>query len=111
MAIFEMPNQNAGIHAAGALFRFRLYVAGETNKTIIAIGNLRRLCDVYLPGRHDIEVIDLVLNPGRAIEDQIIATPTLVRRLPEPLKRVIGDLSDTQRVLVRLDMQPNIKLI
>jgi len=86
-------------------YNFRLYVAGQTPKSVVGIANLKDLCDTYLAGRHSIEIIDLVTQPHLASIDQIFALPTLVRRLPEPLKRVIGDLSKTDRVLRGLDIE------
>jgi circadian clock protein KaiB len=88
-----------------AQYDFRLYVAGQTPKSLAAIANLQFLCVTHLAGRHTIEIIDLVDRPQLAIMDQIFALPTLVRRLPEPLKRIIGDLSKTERVLVGLDIE------
>lgn len=87
-------------------YELRLYVAGQTAKSITALANLNRLCEEHLAGRYTIEVIDLTRNPQLAAGDQILALPTLVRRLPQPLKRVIGDLSNTERVLVGLDLRP-----
>jgi circadian clock protein KaiB len=84
----------------------RLYVAGQTPKSIAAFANLKRLCEEYLPGRYRIEVIDLVQNPQLAAGDQIVAIPTLVRKLPEPLRKIVGDLSHTERVLVGLQLRP-----
>lgn len=92
------------ITTAAEAFDFRLYVAGQSPKSLAAIANLHRLCTTHLEGRYNIEVIDLVADPRAARSDQIVAIPTLVRRLPEPLKRVIGDLSNTDRVLVGLDI-------
>jgi circadian clock protein KaiB len=86
-------------------FRLRLYVAGQTPKSIQAFRNLKRICEEHLQGRYEIEVVDLIENPQLAQGDQILALPTLVRRLPEPIKRIIGDLSNTDRVLVGLDLQ------
>jgi circadian clock protein KaiB len=86
-------------------YYLRLYVAGHTAKSIAAMSNLKRVCETHLAGRYDIEVIDLVQNPRLAAGDQILAVPTLVRRLPAPLKRIIGDLSNTERVLVGLDIR------
>jgi len=85
-------------------YNLRLYVAGQTPKSLAAIANLRRICEAHLAGRYDVEVIDLVANPQLAAMDQILAVPTLVRRLPEPLKRIIGDLSKLDRVLLGLDI-------
>ncbi|HVC62343.1 MAG TPA: circadian clock KaiB family protein [Acetobacteraceae bacterium] len=86
-------------------YNLRLYVAGQTPKSLAAIANLKWLCDSYLPGRHSVEIIDLIDEPQLAITDQIFALPTLVRRLPKPIKRIIGDLSKMERVLVGLDIE------
>jgi circadian clock protein KaiB len=86
-------------------YSLRLYVAGATVKSKAALDNLRRVCESHLVGRYEIEVIDLMENPKLARGDQIIAVPTLVRRLPEPLKRIIGDLSNTEKLLVGLDIR------
>jgi circadian clock protein KaiB len=83
----------------------RLYVAGQTPRSIAAIANLKRLCEEHLAGHYTIEVIDLLVSPQLAAGDQIVAVPTLVRHLPPPLKRIIGNLSDTERVLVGLDIR------
>jgi circadian clock protein KaiB len=82
----------------------RLYVAGQSARSLAAITNLRRICDTYMPGRCTIEVIDLMRNPELARGDQIVAIPTLVRKLPQPARRIIGDLSATEKVLVGLDL-------
>ena len=87
-------------------FLLRLYVAGQTPKCIRAFANLKRICEEYLAGRYHIEMVDLLQNPQLARGDQILAVPTLVRRLPEPIKKIIGDLSNTERVLVGLDLRP-----
>jgi circadian clock protein KaiB len=84
----------------------RLYVAGQTPKAITAYANLKKICEEYMDGSYQIEVIDLMLNPTLAKDDQILALPTLVRKLPEPVKKIIGDLSNTERVLVGLDIRP-----
>ena len=86
-------------------YNLRLYVAGQTPKSLAAIANLKRLCETYLLGRYSVEIIDLIDEPHLAVMDQIFALPTLVRRLPKPLKRIIGDLSKTERVLVGLDIE------
>jgi circadian clock protein KaiB len=86
-------------------FELRLYVAGQSPKSVTAIENLRRVCEQYLPGRYHIELIDLVEHPKLARGDEIIAVPTLVRRLPEPMRKIIGDLSDTEKVLVGLQVR------
>jgi circadian clock protein KaiB len=88
----------------GPLYSLRLYIAGQTTKSIAAVANLRRVCETHLEGRYEIEVIDLLLTPQLAAGDQILAIPTLVRRLPEPLKRIIGTLSNVDQVLVGLDI-------
>jgi circadian clock protein KaiB len=86
-------------------YRLRLYVAGQTPKSVLALANLQQICEEHLQGRYEIEVIDLLVNPQLAQGDQILALPTLVRRLPEPIKKIIGDLSNKERVLVGLDLQ------
>ncbi len=86
-------------------YNLRLYVAGQTPKSLSAIVNLKRICEEHLAGRFTVEVIDLLITPQLAAGDQIVALPTLVRRLPPPLKRIIGNLSDTERVLVGLDLR------
>jgi circadian clock protein KaiB len=85
-------------------YDLRLYVAGQTPKSLTAFANLKHLCEVHLAGKYRIEVIDLMKKPQRAKDDQIIAIPTLVRRLPHPIRKIIGDLCDTHRTLVGLDI-------
>ena len=87
-------------------YALKLYVAGQTPKAVRAFSNLRKICEEHLEGRYSIEVIDLVENPQLGRGDQILALPTLVRRLPAPIKKIIGDLSNTERVLVGLDLRP-----
>jgi circadian clock protein KaiB len=87
-------------------WQLRLYVAGQTPKSIAALANLKKLCETHMAGRYEIEVIDLLKNPKLAAGDQILAIPTLVRKLPEPVKKIIGDLSNEHRVLVGLDLRP-----
>ena len=82
----------------------RLYVAGQTARSVAAIENLKRICEIHMPRRCTIEVIDLMRNPELARDDQIVAIPTLVRRLPEPLRRIIGDLSAVEKVLHALEL-------
>lgn len=89
------------------LWRLRLYVAGQTPKSLAAFSNLKKICETHLKGRYHIEVIDLLKRPRLSKGDQILAIPTLVRRLPQPMRKIIGDLSDTGRVLVGLDLQPS----
>ena len=91
--------------AAPEYWQLRLYVAGMTPKSLTAFANLKRICEEHLDGKYAIEVIDLLVNPQLARGDQILALPTLVRMLPEPVKKIIGDLSDTERVLVGLDIR------
>jgi circadian clock protein KaiB len=88
-------------------YQLRLYVAGQTPKSVKAFANLKKICEEHLKGRYSIEVIDLVVNPQLAKGDQILAIPTLVRKLPEPIKKIIGDLSNKERVLVGLNIVPN----
>ncbi len=92
--------------SAAETWELRLYVAGQTPKSLAAFANLKRICEEYLNGQYQIEVIDLLENPQLAREDQILAIPTLVRKLPEPLRKIIGDLSNKERVLVGLDVRP-----
>jgi circadian clock protein KaiB len=87
-------------------FELRLYVAGQTAKSLAACANLKRICETHLAGQYRIEIIDLTKNPKLAAGDQILALPTLVRRLPRPVKKIIGDLSNEERVLVGLDVRP-----
>jgi circadian clock protein KaiB len=87
------------------VWQLRLYVAGQTPKSLAAFANLKQICENHLAGRYDIEIVDLLDNPTLAQGDQILAVPTLVRKLPPPVRKIIGDLSDTERVLVGLDMR------
>ncbi len=87
-------------------WNLRLYVAGQTPRAIAALDNLKRICEEHLAGKYTIEVIDLLQNPQLARGDQILAVPTLVRKLPEPVRKIIGDLSNEERVLVGLDLRP-----
>ena len=91
--------------AAGGKWDLRLYTAGQSPKSLAALANLKKVCDEHLAGRYSIEVIDLLKNPRLAKDDQIVAIPTLVRKLPEPLRRIVGDLSDTERTLVGLQLR------
>jgi len=87
------------------IWELRLYVAGQTPKSLKAFANLKKICEDHLEGKYRIEVIDLIENPQLAKGDQILAVPTLVRKLPEPVKQIIGDLSNTEKVLVGLDLR------
>lgn len=89
------------------VWELRLYVAGKTARSVAAMENLTRLCEEHLPGKYRIEVVDLLVNPKLAKGDQIVAIPTLVRKLPPPIRKVIGDLSDAERTLVGLQLRPS----
>jgi len=91
--------------AADELWDLRLYVAGQTAKSLAALANLKKVCEDYLPGKYKIEVVDLLENPQLARGDQIVAIPTLVRKLPAPIRKIVGDLSRTERVLVGLQLR------
>ena len=91
---------------ASEQWNLRLYVAGQTPRAIAALDNLKRICEEHLAGKYTIEVVDLLKNPQLARGDQILAVPTLVRKLPEPVRKIIGDLSNEERVLVGLDLRP-----
>lgn len=97
------PNRRAEDDKA---WKLRLYVAGQTPKSIAALSNVRRLCEEHLEGRYNLEIIDLLVQPERATSDRILAIPTLVRKLPEPVRKIIGDLSNKDRVLIGLDIRP-----
>jgi circadian clock protein KaiB len=86
-------------------YLLRLYVAGQTPKSIRAFANLKRICETHLGGKYEIEVVDLFEQPGRAAGDGVLAVPTLVRQLPPPIRKIIGDLSNTERVLIGLDIE------
>jgi circadian clock protein KaiB len=102
------PAAPAPTPASGSegLWDLRLYVAGQTPRSVTAITNLDKICREHLAGRYRVEVVDLLLNPQLARDDQILAIPTLVRKLPPPMRKIIGDLSRTERVLVGLDLRP-----
>jgi circadian clock protein KaiB len=90
------------------IWELRLYVAGQTSNAITAFANLKNICEEHLKGRYKIEVVDILQNPRLARGDQILAIPTLVRKLPEPIRKIIGDLSHTERVLIGLDLKPGL---
>jgi circadian clock protein KaiB len=100
-----MKKKSKTLRAVPGEVELRLYVAGQTPKSLAALSNLKRICKEHLDGRYRIEVIDLVKNPSLAHGDQILAIPTLVRSLPIPIRKIIGDLSNTDRVLVGLDLR------
>jgi circadian clock protein KaiB len=102
-----MDEQELPVTDPGERWELRLYVAGQTAKSLAAFANLDKVCKEHLAGKYSIEVVDLLLNPQLARGDQIVAIPTLVRKLPAPLRRIIGDLSNTERVLVGLQLRPN----
>ncbi len=91
---------------ANDVWELRLYVAGQTPRSVAAFANLKRICEDHLAGRYNIEVVDLVKHPQLAAGDQILAIPTLVRKLPQPLRKIVGDLRDTERALVGLQIRP-----
>ena len=97
------PKRAAAAPPATA-WNLRLYIAGQSPKSVRALDNLKRVCEEHLPGQYTIDVVDLLLNPRLAKEDQIVAIPTLVRRLPDPIRKIIGDLSDTERALIGLQL-------
>ncbi len=101
--------RGAKAEAATDKWELRLYVAGQTPKSLAAMNNLRRVLDEHLPTAYKVEIIDLLANPRLAKEDQIVAIPTLVRKLPNPVRKIIGDLSDAERTLVGLQLRPALK--
>ena len=94
------------VHPPHKIWQLRLYVAGQTPKCLSALANLKKICEQHMPGEYEIEIVDLLEQPQLASGDQILAIPTLVRKLPEPIRKIIGDLSNTERVLVGLDLRP-----
>jgi circadian clock protein KaiB len=105
----KSPRAEPAGDTTNATLELRLYVAGQTPKSLIALKNLTKICEEHLQGRYRLHVIDLVKTPQLAQDDQILAIPTLVRNLPQPIRKIIGDLSDTQRVLVGLDVRSQAK--
>jgi circadian clock protein KaiB len=106
LAMKTQADSEMQINPAEETWELRLYTAGQTPKSLAAFANLKRLCEEHLKGRYSIEVIDLTQNPQLAAGDQIVAIPTLIRKLPEPLRRIVGDLRDTQKTLVGLQLRP-----
>ena len=98
--------KEVGSNESSEVWDLRLYVAGQTRKSLAAFDNLKKICEEHLEGKYRIDVIDLLKNPTLARGDQILALPTLVRKLPQPIKKIIGDLSNTEKVLVGLDVRP-----
>ena len=107
MASVPDDTAESGIRVAAVPeWQLKLYVAGQTPRSMAALANLKRVCETHLAGRYQIEVVDLLVNPRLAAGDQILAVPTLVRKVPEPMRKIIGDLSNEERVLVGLDVRP-----
>jgi len=104
MKVSREKGQRGKQGAGESSWHLRLYIAGGTSRSLAALRNLQKICDEHLPGKYQTEVVDLLKNPQLAAGDQILAVPTLVRTLPQPLRKIIGDLSDTQRVLVGLNL-------
>ncbi len=105
LSLREIEETNAT--PANDVWELRLYVAGQTPRSLTAFANLKRICEDHLAGRYNIEVVDLVKHPQLAAGDQILAIPTLVRKLPQPLRKIVGDLRDTERALVGLQIRPS----
>lgn len=106
IGIGEEKTAKGGQKPKEETYELRLYVAGQSVKSLNAFANLKKICETHLAGKYRIEVIDLLENPQLAAGDQILAIPTLVRKLPKPIKKIIGDMSNTLRVLVGLDIRP-----
>jgi len=106
LSLQDISEQKSRHHPDADVWNLRLYVAGQTPRSIAAFANLKRLCEEHLSGRYNIEVVDLVKHPQLAAGDQIVAIPTLVRKLPEPLRKIVGDLRDTEHALVGLQVRP-----
>jgi len=101
----EKPKPRSRSRPSKKTWELRLYVAGQTPKSLAAFANLKKICEEHLAGQYHIEIVDLLKKPQLASGDQILAIPTLVRKLPEPIRKIIGDLSDTERVLVGLNLR------
>jgi circadian clock protein KaiB len=104
LSLQEIKEKNEPV--PNEVWQLRLYVAGQTPRSVTAFANLKRLCEDHLAGRYEIEVVDLVKHPQLAAGDQILAIPTLVRKLPQPLRKIVGDLRDTEKALVGLQIRP-----
>ena len=100
------PKSRTKRKAASSQYALRLYVAGQTPRSLQALSNLKRICEEYLSGNYRVEIIDLLKRPQLAAGDQILAIPTVVRAIPKPARKIVGDLSDTERVLMGLDVRP-----
>ncbi len=106
VSLVELSKQDGRSAPDSEVWNLRLYVAGQTPRSVAAFANLKKLCEDHLAGRYNIEVVDLVKHPQLAAGDQIVAIPTLVRKLPEPLRKIVGDLRDAERALVGLQLRP-----
>jgi len=106
VSLEKLQSKKAHERLGSDVWELRLYVAGQTPRSLAAFANLKRLCEEHLPGQYNIEVVDLLKHPQLAAGDQIVAIPTLVRKLPEPLRKIVGDLRDTERALVGLQLRP-----
>ena len=102
----KVEKGNSPSNPSAEVWELRLYVAGQTSKSVTAFSNLKKICEQHIPGKYKIEVVDLLKNPTLAKGDQILAIPTVVRKLPPPIRKIIGNLSNTERVLVGLDLRP-----
>jgi circadian clock protein KaiB len=105
LSLQELSHDKGPEPSQAGLWNLRLYVAGQTPRSLTAFANLKRICEEHLSGRYTIEVVDLIKHPQLAAGDQIVAIPTLVRKLPEPLRKIVGDLRDTERALVGLQLR------
>jgi circadian clock protein KaiB len=106
MKTHQKPEKVKAMAKASKKYELRLYIAGNTPRSVTALSNLKRYCEEHLKGIYEIEVIDLLVNPKLAEGDQILAIPTLVKKVPEPVRKIIGDLSNEEKVLVGLDIRP-----
>jgi circadian clock protein KaiB len=106
LSLQELAQQKTPKRGEAHVWQLRLYVAGQTPRSLTAFSNLKKICEEHLSGQYNIEVVDLVKHPQLAAGDQIVAIPTLVRKLPQPLRKIVGDLRDTERALVGLQLRP-----
>lgn len=106
VSLEELARKAGGKNSESDLWELRLYVAGQTPRSLAAFSNLKKICEDHLSGRYNIELVDLVKHPQLAAGDQIVAIPTLVRKLPAPFRKIVGDLRDTERALVGLQLRP-----
>jgi circadian clock protein KaiB len=108
LSLRELSRVEPSEPSQAGVWNLRLYVAGQTPRSLAAFANLKRICEEHLSGRYTIEVVDLIKHPQLAVGDQIVAIPTLVRKLPEPLRKIVGDLRDTERALVGLQLRSSV---